>query len=89
METRRSLLKWLLIVSVLTVGGCAYVTTAVDRAKGASDAGAKVKVQLPCAMTVGGFYRALSDRQRLGVYLLCNPDAELPTIEEIEGAKGE
>ncbi len=81
-------LRWLLTVSLLLLSACQYIAPAVERAKSVADAAAKAEVQAACAMTVGAFFRAISNRQRLGVYLLCNPDAQMPTIEEVEGAKG-
>ena len=82
-------LKQLLTVSLLLLlVGCAYLSTGVQRAKDTADAAAQVEIMVPCAMTVGAFYRSISDRQRLGVYLLCDPDAVVPSIREIDDAEG-
>lgn len=64
----------MLVLAVL-LSACADVASGVQTVKDLADKAAKIEVQLPCAMTVGSYYRALDDKQKAGVTLLCDPDA--------------
>ncbi len=73
----------LIAVMALTLflASCSQVPVAVEKVKDVADKAARLEVQLPCAMTVGAYYRVMSDRQKLGVTLLCDPNSEKPEKE--------
>jgi hypothetical protein len=56
--------------------------TAINQVKRLNDAEATIMVQVPCAMDVGAFYRALNPVQQQAVSTLCGGEAEKPITAE-------
>jgi len=71
----------LMILLFTTTTGCQladFTAQAIDDKKKYNDVQASVYVQVPCDMTVGAYWRILTDAQREGVRLFCDPNASVP-----------
>ena len=63
----------------------AVANQGVENVKSAEDTKAAIAVQVPCAMSVGAFNRALSADQQRAVMALCGGNTERPvTVEDLQ-----
>ena len=82
---RKPSLTWIPIAFLVIVllGGCAGLTQeGLDRAKRAADTAAKVFIADTCAISAGAYFRLPNPNHRVGVNLICNPNAKAPITAE-------